>query len=171
MRLGIWVLVAVMSICAAPQIKASTVTFSVIMSGAQDVPPTGSPGTGTATVMIDDVADTVWVDLSYSGLVAPVTNAHIHCCVGPAGNASPVIPFVPAGFVLGGTSGTFMHTFTGVAPDIIAGLEAGMGYINIHSSEFPNGEIRGNLTPEPGTVALLGLGLAAIAFVRRRKIV
>lgn len=42
-------------------------------------------------------------------------------------------------------------------------LFAGRVYINFHTVQFPAGEIRGALVPEPATALLLGLGLAALA--------
>jgi len=43
-------------------------------------------------------------------------------------------------------------------------------YLNIKSAMYPNGEIRGQLViPEPGTMALLGLGLGGVFFVRRAR--
>jgi uncharacterized protein (TIGR03382 family) len=46
-------------------------------------------------------------------------------------------------------------------------LLAGNVYVNIHSQAFPGGEIRGNLIPTPGAVALVGL--AGLAMGRRRR--
>ena len=52
----------------------------------------------------------------------------------------------------------------------INGLLNGRTYLNIHTTAFPGGEIRGFVVvPEPMTASLIGLGLAAAAFVSRRR--
>jgi hypothetical protein len=153
--------------CCLPRVDAKAIAIHVTLDGNQAVPPIATPGTGQALVIIDDTADTVFVDLSYSGLTTPTNNAHIHCCSGPSGNSGVVIPF--DGFVTGATSGTYTHLFTGIDPGLIAQLEAGLGYINIHTTAFPAGEIRGNIvTPEPTSVGLLGIGLALAGYLRRK---
>jgi hypothetical protein len=50
----------------------------------------------------------------------------------------------------------------------IAGFLAGQSYANIHDATFPGGEIRGQLTPEPGTALLLVVGLAPLLVLRRK---
>jgi hypothetical protein len=46
---------------------------------------------------------------------------------------------------------------------LIAAMGAGNTYVNIHDSQFPGGEIRGQLsTPEPGTVAAALAGLLLV---------
>jgi hypothetical protein len=129
------------------------------------------------------------VQVTFSGLLGTVTVAHIHCCVDPAGTVG-VATQTPrfSGFPAGVTSGSYDQTFdmtlasryrpqfitdTGGTPAsaqaaLFAGLIAGRGYLNIHTSQCGSGEIRGFLTPEPGTFALVSMELGAGALLRRR---
>ena len=53
----------------------------------------------------------------------------------------------------------------------IAGLAAGDAYLNIHTTLFPSGEIRGFLVlaPEPATLGLVGLALIGLVLIGHKR--
>ena len=162
--------------------------FKASMSGANEVPPNASPATGFTAVRL--LGDDLVVDITYSGLTGgnPAA-AHIHCCTNPGTNVGVAVGFPNFPTT---TSGVYHHVFdltdpaiytaafrtnfgggtaAGAEAALIAGLEAGRAYSNIHNATFPGGEIRGLLVevPEPASIALFGLGLVALGFLPRRK--
>ena len=186
---------AVLALCALPlpTSYAATVHLSGTLLPSNEVPPTGSSGSGTALVDLDAAAQTLHVNIVFSGLVSPTSAAHIHCCLPSAfavsnvGVATTVPAF--AGFPLGVTSGTYDNTLdltqsTSYNPAfvtaqgslaaaeaaLINGLLTGLTYLNIHTTQFPGGEIRGFIAavPEPEIYLLLLAGLGLVGFVHRR---
>ncbi len=163
---------ASLALLASTSAAAVTITYNVVLSGTESVPVNVTTAFGNATVTVDDVADTVSVILSWAGLTGGNPSAaHIHCCVDPTANGPVVIPFT--GFPTT-TSGTYSNTFTNISAANIAGIEAGLAYINIHNTVFPGGEIRGDIlavspVPEPESVSLLLAGLAAVGLYRARR--
>src|SRR5215831_19116211 len=95
-----------------PAAHAVPMTFTANLSGANEVPPTGSPGTGVATVVIDPALHTMHVDVTFSGLIGFTTASHIHCCLpfpfDPLDNVmvATTTPTFP-GFPLGVHAGTY----------------------------------------------------------------
>jgi hypothetical protein len=172
--------------------RAVPLVFIADLSGPAEDPPTASPGTGTAEVDFDLAAHTLRVQVSFADLLSPTIASHIHCCVAPFGTAgvATAVPTFP-GFPLSVTSGAYDQTFdtldlasynpafvtgnggtaAGAEAALFAGITQSRAYLNIHTEQFPRGEIRGFLVPavpEPGTVALLALALAAGLAAYRR---
>lgn len=165
---------------------AVPMTFSGILSGANEVPPVVSPGVGSVTVVLDPAAQTIQINASFSGLTSSDTAAHIHCCA-PLGTNAGVATTMPAfaGFPLGVTQGTYLSplfslldptfynpafvTLQGGLPQaeaaLIAGIESQQAYFNVHTTNFSGGEIRSQLfagspaVPEPASLMLLGSAL------------
>ena len=186
--------ISVAALCAlATQASASILIYEANL-GDFESPPTGSPGTGHAQVIIDTSANTMEVIATFSGLTSGTTASHIHCCTaspgtGNAGVATTTPTFTD--FPLGVTSDSYHHPFdmslassynpafvtanggtvASAEPVLLAGLSAGDAYLNIHTTNFGGGEIRGFLTavPEPSTWAMLILGFAGIGYMAYRR--
>lgn len=192
--LGAGLALACAALLGAAPAGANPLTYSAVLTGANEVPANASPGGGNVLVVIDERGDNLHLEVNFAGLLGTTVAAHIHCCTatplaGNAGVATP-LPSFP-GFPGGVTSGSYSADFdldlassynpafvaaeggVGNAHDaLLAGLADGSAYFNIHTSLFPAGEIRGFLVqqpevPEPGVPALLGIGLAALGWSQR----
>lgn len=158
------------ALLTAGSASAATVIYTATLTGGAERPtPNASPGTGTATLTVDDVAGTWTLTGSFSGLLGTSSNAHIH---GPATTAAAATVVKQLQFTSGVTAGSITGSdvassaFTGTQ---LADLANQLYYVNLHSASFPGGELRGQLVPvpEPGTVALSGL--LGLALLRRRR--
>lgn len=104
--------------------------------GSQQVPPSVSTATGTCVAELNDAATELTVGCTHD--VADVTAAHIH--TGAPGVNGPVL------LDFGDPTSPFADTKTGMTDIDVANLAAGFLYVNIHSVEDPDGEIRGQIT-------------------------
>src|SRR5262249_6033101 len=131
-------------------------TFTASLTGAQEVPPNASTATGTATVTLNAAETMITVSLTFSGLTAPATAAHIHGLAPPGTNAPVVFPL--AGVPLA-TSGSIGPQVFAITAGQVSGLRSGLFYVNVHDSTFPGGEIRGQLTEVVGLPPATGTTL------------
>lgn len=166
--------------------SANAISFDTTLSGLNEV-PVAMPSAGSGFATVDLTGNLLTVNVTFTGLATPVLAGHIHCCSALGTNIGVAVGFsgLPAA-----TSGTFMQTFdltdaavysvgflgagtaAGAQAALIAGMSGGLAYVNLHNSAFPGGEIRGQLAtvPEPGSAAMLVMGLAGLLVLRRRHV-
>lgn len=141
--------------------------FNGSLTGAAANPPNGSSAIGTVVMRYSASVHQLEVELTFAGLATGSTSAHIHCCVSPPTNSGIAINFL-AGFPTLVTSGSYQQTFDmtnaatyyttflnnmgggtalGAEAALLAGLRAGLAYIDVHSSTYPGGEIRSYPVP------------------------
>lgn len=170
---------------STPRAGASTLLFLADLSGAHEVHAKVTDGVGSATAIFDSDTNSLLLHLVFNNLSGSVTAAGIHCCASVTGNSGIALGFSASdGMPLAGTFGSFDHTYDFAGAALGAGLNAqslldqflsGKAYVNIHTSFFAAGEIRGQffaspgqtpaeyIAPEPGTNSLMfALFLAAL---------
>ena len=157
---------------AAPAMSADTEEFHAVLSGFNEVGALNAQsgaiftaGRGTLELTLDRSAQTLSYKLEYSGLSAAVLQSHIH--FGKVHMAGGIMVFfcsnlgngpagTPACPATGGTVTGTLTPFSVVGPvaqhvafgdwdALVAALESHTAYANVHTSNFPAGEIRGEV--------------------------
>ncbi len=131
---------------------AEPLDVTTTLSGAQEVPPVTTSGSGSASVALSDDLASLSFTLTTAGLLN-TTAAHIH--VGAPGVAGPVI--FDLGLAPLGSSATGTLTAADLQPrpaqgintyeDALRAILSGNAYVNVHTDGNPGGEIRGQLGP------------------------
>lgn len=162
--------------------SAATTSFVAVLNGAQEVPPNTSGGQGVATVVLDATLSNATITVNVAGItLTTIQRLHIHSPAGPGVNAGITVDYYNNG------TPPFANPFVGtlpVTPAVVSALQSGNAYVNVHTTGFAGGEIRGQLgaagavaptptptpvIPEPLPLWLFGSGLMALGFFAYRQ--
>ena len=190
-HLSLLALAAAMVLAPASYAQAQTIIIKAVASGPAESPPNGSPGSSVASFEIDGTL--MRAEVPFRDLLGTTVAAHIHCCTTEAFTATAPIALPFEDFPTGLRNGlysqafdltdasiyapAFLAAFGGTAATaglaLIDAINDNTAYLNIHTTEFAAGEIRGFLVaapiPEPATWGKLGLGLAGVGLLARRR--
>lgn len=132
----------------ATSVYAQEQKFSASLSGSQEVPPNTSTAKGWA--WLKPMGDTVWYKVNATG-IDKVTMAHIHNAkTGENGDPIAMLqiaktsgPTLAQGNI---TGSDLMGSLAGKSiADLVAKMQSGETYVNVHTDANPNGEIRGQI--------------------------
>lgn len=125
------------ALCASA--SAQTTAFVAIINGGQEVPVVASANTGVGEFILDPFTNMLRYDVTITGLTGAITGSHIH--TGAVGVNGGII------FNLAGGPTSFSGTVGPLSGAQVTSLRNSGLYCNFHSTTFPGGEIRGQITP------------------------
>jgi hypothetical protein len=117
--------------------------YTAVLNGPQENPPRDSPSQGVAQVLLVKETNTVCYRISYSPMLGPEILAHFHGPAAPSQNAGILVDISPANSPVGSPK----HGCVPFTKDQVKLLNKGLIYINVHSTAFTGGEIRGQFFP------------------------
>ena len=120
----------------------SQILFTASLDGSQENPAVVTNGKGTAWVLLSPDMTSLTYRITYAKLTGNFTASHIH--IGGTGTNGPVL--YPITF----SGNTASGTITNLPDSIVGKIMKEQLYINVHSSAFPGGEIRGQLNQIEG---------------------
>jgi hypothetical protein len=118
--------------------------FTTVLTGAAEIPgPGDADATGTAAIELNQGKGVVCFSVSWQDIDGTVTASHIH--VAPVGVAGGVVVGLFSGSFAG--TGSASGCISGVDPALIKAIRQQPSgyYVNVHSTTFPAGAIRGQL--------------------------
>ena len=123
---------------AAPAGLAETVEFTATLQGSEEVPPVETSGQGEAEVTYDTETRNLTWTITYSDLSGPPNGAHFHGPAEPGENAGVAVP-IPEPLE------SPMEGEAELTEEQASQLMEGQWYLNIHTAQHPDGEIRGQV--------------------------
>ena len=160
--------IGIVAACKDKEVTAppANITYKATLSSANELPNASgqkpnTAATGTWTGVLNPTTNVMTWTLTFSGLSANSTGGHIHAQAATTANANVVLNFATfagGNFVTGTTGGTYTGTVnmssattTGLTisgDSLRKAMDAGMAYVNVHSTNWTGGEIRGQISKQ-----------------------
>jgi hypothetical protein len=137
-HIGVLALLGLIGLPAAP-VGAKTSTFVAILNGGQEVPPVTTTNFGVAFLTFDTRTKMLCYAINYNDVEGDETVTHVHGPAAPQQPANPIVDIFQSGRQKNGCV-VFPAQF-------VRSLKKGLTYVNIHSTRFPTGELRGQILP------------------------
>ena len=115
------------------------------LTGSQETPPNTSAATGQGTLMVNPFNRSIAGLETFQGVANP-TDSHIHSSAG-AGVAGGIV--IRGTVTLGNPGKLLVASSTPLSDALLVSFMQGNLYYNVHSQQFPSGEIRGQLSITP----------------------
>ncbi len=128
--------------CGTSPMMMEPVAITSSLRSSSEVPPTASNGSGSMQAHLDRQTHQLSWNIVYAGMTGPVTAAHFHGPAMAGQNAGVVVPIL-------GSLESPMQGSALLTADQTTQLLAGEWYVNLHTSAYPGGEIRGQVMVSP----------------------
>jgi hypothetical protein len=157
-RMALVVFTCLLTVASMTPASAAPRTYTASLSGSQEVPANDSNAAGQAIFTVAKDGQSI----EYKVIASNIQNVHMaHIHLGPAGaNGGVVVWLYPSGpppILIEGRSSGILATGTITAASLVGSLsgqplsalidafDSGNAYVNVHTSQFPGGEIRGQI--------------------------
>lgn len=156
--------VVLLGLLLPPSIALANSNFQATLAGSSEVPALSTPASGAFHARINKEETAIAFELAYSGLEGSVTASHIHLgqddvnggvvaflCSVASGTPQtcPASPAQISGVITAadviGPAGQGIDA--GEFAELVRAIRNGTAYVNVHSSKYPGGEIRAQITP------------------------
>lgn len=111
--------------------------FEFALEGGQCVPSASTPASGSCTIILHPITGATTISGAFAGLLGEAIQASLRLA-SPGSTGPPIVLLTENG----GTSGT-LSVFAWLSPADVTALVGGHTYVNVHSTAFPPGELRG----------------------------
>lgn len=148
LRFGRWSSVVFVAVACLVQARAQIIEFRAALDGAQQVPAVTTPARGSAVLLYDMGANTFDLVVTLTNFANNLVDAHLFEAAAGANGSSALIHFPLSAFARSGNRVTATFTKRAYPGDLLKLLQNG-AYLNFHTPQLLDGEIRGQLIAQP----------------------